>query len=176
MSEQAVNDQTEELDVNTEEQQDKNPTEGEGQQVTEDEGFEVIDGTEGDATSKKSVPLNTFLEAKKKWKQREQQKTADAEALRQENELLRLQIEQGKKSKSVPTTLPRPEDYDTAEDHAKAVTEYIREVGVAEAQKLFQQQQEQHPPLHGLPPSPPAPRNRSSAAAPTSDPTPRSPT
>lgn len=138
MSEQAVNDTTEKLDGNTEELQDKSP-EGEGQQ--DPEGFEVIDGN--DQTPGQTVPLKTFLKDKEKWKKREEQRRVDAEALRQENELLRLQLEQLNKPKSKPSGPPVPENYDTAEEHTAALTEYIRENGAEAARQFLLQQEEE---------------------------------
>lgn len=141
MSEQAVNEKTEELDVNTTELQDKNPTEGEGQQDVDGEGFEVIDGN--DHTPGQTVPLRTFLSNKEKWKKREEQRRVDAEALRQENELLRLQLEQKNKPKPKADKPPVPEEFSTAEEHTAALTEYIRENGAEAARQFLQQQQEE---------------------------------
>lgn len=105
-----------------------------------EDGFEVVTGEEGETPSSNSVPLSSFLKQKEKWKRRAENANQNAEGLKAENELLRLQLEQVS-SQQQKKTIPKAEDFDDPEEHSKALDKYISETSEQTVKKLLQSQQ-----------------------------------
>lgn len=99
------------------------PLPEENEQAAQDQEVEIV--LEGDdAAPQDSVPMPAFKKRINKLTQREKDAKAEAEKLRQENELLRLQVKQGQK----PKARPRLEDFDYDEGkYADAVDAYEQE-------------------------------------------------
>lgn len=116
--EAAVAEKLEEPEVNTE----------------ESEGFEVVIGDD-ETPASNSVPLSTHVKQKQKWKQRAreaEQEAREAQALKQENELLRMQLEQQSPKQR---TIPNLDEIDDPAERAEALRKYIAEETSAQVEQ-----------------------------------------
>ena len=98
--------------------------------------FDVVVDDEALSASSGNVPLPAFLDQKRKWKQKVEDQRKSAEALKAENELLRMQLAQrspGSKGPTMPTL--ESVDYDEAKFREQSEA-YQRHIAAEEARRI----------------------------------------
>jgi hypothetical protein len=134
----------------TEELEQNLPTEGEaealagaleGEAQGEEEGFEVTIDDPDSLPKSDTVPLGTFINTKRKWKDKAHDAEKSVEALRAENELLRMQLEQPKPSKAPEMPTLESAGFDD-EEYRRQLLEYAKTVSVEDARQAVREELE----------------------------------
>lgn len=122
--------------LETEEIQDQQAEQPAAEQEAppEDDGYEVLI----DGATPASMPVASHIKQKQKWKARKEEAEKTAEALRRENELLRMQMEQSQQRKPLSR-----DDFDSDSAYENAVWEKRKKELMQEMQKNQPRTQQQ---------------------------------
>ncbi|MEW8053455.1 MAG: hypothetical protein AB2754_16160 [Candidatus Thiodiazotropha endolucinida] len=106
---------------------------------SEGDAFDVIVEDPDSLPKSDSVPLGTFINQKRKWKEQAREAGKTAEALEAENQLLRMQLEQGPKQETLVEPTLESCGHDE-ERYQKERLDYMYKLGVEESKKYVDEQ------------------------------------